>query len=143
MMQTVHNGVEGGTRTHRRLHLGRIRVVIPTELHWLAFHRLQFLQNRVYFCFQFLRHRGKNSLQLLIVILRGQFLRPIQGFVDMATGIIQLAEHTAWGFAILHELASGPIQRVSENLRLFVARGATQMRKGFRQRHKFPERIPA
>ena len=61
----------------------------------------------------------------------------------MAAGVIQLAEHTAWGFSILHELASGPIKRVSEDLRFFIARGATQMRQGFRQGHKFAKRIPA
>ena len=49
MMQAVQDGVEGGTRTHRRLHLCRIGAIIPTEIHRLAFHSLQFLKNHINF----------------------------------------------------------------------------------------------
>jgi hypothetical protein len=45
----------------------------------------------------------------------------------MASGIIQLAEHTTWGLSVFHELAGGSIKRISEYLRFFIACGATQM----------------
>src|SRR3989442_8172851 len=142
-IHAVHDFVEGGARTHRRLHLLRIGAIIPTKIHSLAFRGTQLLQNHVKFCLQFLRDGSKTPFQILIVILRGQLLRPIQGFVDMASGIIQLAEHATWGLSVLHELAGGSIKRISEYLRFFIAGGATQMGEGFRQGHRFPERIRA
>ncbi len=105
----------------------RIGVIIPTEIDRLAFRGTQLLQNHLNVGLQGLRHRSKKLFQILIVILCRQLLSPIQGFVDMASGIIQLAEHTAWGLAVLHELASGPIQRVREDLRFFIAGSTTQM----------------
>src|SRR5207245_10225428 len=103
-IQAVHDFVEGGARTHRCLHLLRIGVIIPTKIHRLAFRGTQLLQNHVNVCLQCLRDRSKKLLQTLIVILRGQLLSPIPCFVYMASGIIQLAEHTTWSLSAFLQL---------------------------------------
>ena len=139
LIQAIQNPVEGGARAHGRLHLRRIGVIIPAKIHRLALCGTDLLQNHVNVGLQGLRNRSKTPFQLLIVILRRQLLGSIQRFVDMAAGIVQLAEHATWSLAVLHQLAGGAIQRISEYLRFLIACEAAQMGEGFGQGHKFPQ----
>src|SRR5690606_9176580 len=75
--------------------------------------------------------------------LRRQRLRPIEGEVEMAAAIVDLA-NLARGIAVeLEELADSSVERLGENLRLRVLVDLSQMFEGGAQRKELAQRIPA
>src|SRR5205807_1099734 len=81
--------------------------------------------------------------QLLVFGLRGQRLRPVEGKVEMAAAIVDLADLARRIAVVLEELADGSIERLGENLRLGVLVGLRQMFERCAKGKEFAQRIPA
>src|SRR5215469_3334191 len=90
-----------------------------------------------------LGERLEAGLQLLVLGLRGQRLRPVEREVEMAAAIVDLADLARGRAVELEDLADGGIERLGENLRLGVLVGLRQMLERRAEGEELAERIPA
>ena len=78
-----------------------------------------------------------------VVGLRGEFLGPVEGEVEVAAAVVDAADPSGRGFVLVQEGAGGPVQGVGEDLGLGVAGGDRQMFQAGRQGQELPEAVPA
>ena len=102
-------------------------MVVTAHIHRLSLRCDQFGADLRLVFRQRFRQRCKTRLQLLVLGLRGQRLRPVQGKIEMAALVIDLANLAGGLFIVVQQLADGLIERIRENLRLLVLEGPRQM----------------
>jgi len=67
--------------------------------------------------FKLFRDLGKTRLQIFILCLFGQRLRPIQGEIKMASAIIDLAYLTSRRFVAFQEFRGSSVEGIGQDLR--------------------------
>ena len=70
---------------------------------------------------QLLGQRRELGRQLGVLGLRGQLLRPVQGQVELAAAVVQLAGLGRGVLVVVQQLACGGVQRLGQDLGLAVA----------------------
>src|SRR5690606_38442888 len=87
--------------------------------------------------------RREGGLQLRILVLRGQLLRPVHGQVEVAAAVVDAAQAAGGRLVVVQERAGGRVQRLRQHprLRVVVALGQVLERGGERQ--ELAQRIPA
>src|SRR5262249_10524428 len=109
-------GVQRGARPHRGGRLGEIRQVVPAHVDRLALCADQLAVDLGFVLAERLGQRLEAGLQLRVLGLRGQRLSPVQGEVEMAAAIVELADLARRITVELEELADGRVERVGKNL---------------------------
>src|SRR6185312_6627691 len=82
-------------------------------------------------------------LQLLVLALRRQRLRPVECEVEVAAAVVDLADLARGIAVVLKELTDGRVERLGENQGLGVLVGMAQMLERRAEGKKLAERIPA
>src|SRR5579872_1836880 len=120
-------GVQRSARPHCSRRLGGVGQVVAADVDRLALRADQLAVDLGLVLGERLGQRLEAGLQLRVLGLGGQRLSPVQGEVEMAAAIVDLAD-PARGVAIeLEELADGGVERLGEDLRLGVLVGVAQM----------------
>src|SRR6202040_3772076 len=115
--------------------------VITADVDRLALRADQFAIDLRLVLAEGLGQRFEAGLQLRVLGLRGQRLSPVQGEVEMAAAIVELADLARRRAVELEGLADGRVERLGENLRLGVIVGLRQMLDRRAQGEKLAERI--
>src|SRR5580704_3555767 len=110
-------GVQRGARPHGGRRLGGIGQVVPAYVDRLALRADQFAIDLGFVLAERLGQWFEAGLQLRVLGLRGQRLRPVHGEVEMGTAIVELADLARRRAVELEDLADGRIERLGENLR--------------------------
>jgi hypothetical protein len=87
--------------------------------------------------------RFESRLQLLVLALRGQRLRPVQSEVEMAAPVVDLADLARGRAVEFEDFADRLVERFGENLRLGVLLGLRQVFERGAEREELAERVPA
>src|SRR5690606_22800114 len=103
-------GVEGRRRTHGGAGLGQVGVVIATDVDRLALGAVELGDDRRLVLGQGLGQRRELRLQRLVLLLRGQRLRPVQGQVEVAAAVVQLADLARRRTVVVQYQAVGLVQ---------------------------------
>src|SRR5215510_9498001 len=133
-------GVQRGARPHRGGRLGGVRQVVPAYVDRLALCADQLAIDLGFVLAERLGQRFEAGLQLRVLGLCGQRLSPVQGEVEMAAAIVELADLARRRAVELEDLADGRVEGVGENLRLGVLVGLRQMFDRRAQREELSER---
>src|SRR5947207_14243251 len=103
--QRVDRSVESGAWAHYRSGLGWIRRVVAADVGRLALDGVELVDDFLLAVRQALRERREVGLQLRVLGLRGERLRPVQGEVVMAAAVIQLARLGRGILAVIEQRA--------------------------------------
>ncbi|CWN16983.1 Uncharacterised protein [Neisseria meningitidis] len=85
----------------------------------------------------------KCGFQFGIFVLRRQFLRPVEGEVEMAAAVVEFAGFTFRRFVVQQQFFGGCIQSVGEDLGFGIAGFLRQMFKRYGECEEFAQRVPA
>ncbi len=90
-----------------------------------------------------LRHLGELGLQFLVLVLRGQRLRPVKGEVEVAAAVVDLADLAGRRLVVVEELGEGLVHGHAQQLGLGIVEGGAQVLQGGAEGRELAERIPA
>src|SRR5262245_53266187 len=141
--ESSERGVQRRARPHRRRRLGGIGLVITSDVDRLALRGDQLGVDLGLVLGECLGQRLEAGLQLLVLALRGQRLRPVKREVEMAAAIVELTDLARRRAVEREDLADGRVERIGENLRPGVLVGLRQMFERRAEREKLAKRIPA
>ena len=92
---------------------------------------------------QSLGENGECVRQVGVHGLRGQFLGPVEGQVEVATPIVDATEATARGPVLLEERARRPVEGVGEDLGACIAGRLGQMLEADGEGKELTQAVPA
>ena len=90
-----------------------------------------------------LRHRREPRLELLVPVLGGQGLGPVEGQVEVAAAVVDLADLAGRRLAVVQEFADGRVEGLGQDLGLSVLEGPGQVLERGRESGELAQRIPA
>ena len=105
-----------GARAHRRRRLRRVRPVVAADVDRLALRRDQLGVDLRLVLGELLRDRREARLQLLVLRLRRQRLGPVEGEVEVAAAVVDLADLARRRLVVVEELADRLVERLGEDL---------------------------
>src|SRR5690606_37732201 len=116
--------------------------MISADVLWLALRADKLLVNRIFVRGQGFGYRREYRLQLGILVLRGQCLRPIPCQIEMGATVVDLSNLTRGRLIVLQEASVSGIERFGQYRCLGVVLRLSQMLEGNRQRQEFTQRVP-
>jgi hypothetical protein len=105
----------------------------------VALRRLHLGDDLLFVLGQRLRERRETLLQLAVVSLAAERLRPIQGQVEMAASIVELAGLRRRRLVVVEQLAGRLVERLREDLRLVVVGLDAEVLERYSDREEFAE----
>ena len=137
------NAIEGLTGLHDLADVLGRWVIVTTDIGRMALDHTHFFQDFVLAVFQLLRQLREEVLQILVVILVGQFLRPVTGEVEVAAAVVQLTGVTRRRLVVLQQAFSGFVQGQAQQARPLVVLLFTQFFQGNSRGQELAQRVPA
>ena len=131
--------IERLARPHHRLDLVVIRQVISTNISGLALHRRKLRHDGLFAGLQRFGQRRKVALQRFIFGLLGQRLCPVQGQIELAAAVVQLAGLGRRVLVVVQQFAGGDIERLGQYLGLCISGLQPQIFERYRQRQKLTQ----
>ena len=141
-------GLELGVVERRRgAHHGRrlvgVGAVVATEVDGRALDGEQLAGDLLLVLAQRLGQPGERRRQVRVVGLRGQLLGPVQGEVEVAAAVVDLADPPGRRLVLVEERAGGPVERVGEHLGAGVAGRDGVLLEADGQGEELAEAVPA
>lgn len=135
--------VEGGGRTHHGRGLGRVGLVVATDLDRGALDGDELVDDLLLVGREGLRQRREGLGQLRVLGLGGQLLGPVQGQVEVAAAVVDTTDATGRRLVLVEEGAGGAVEGVGEDLGAGVARGGREVLEAGGQGEELAEAVPA
>ena len=110
LVQRSECGIEGRARAHDLAGQLRVGAVVTADVHGLALHGAEFGNDGCFILGQGFGQWRELRFQLGIIVLCGKLLSPIQGQVEMAATVVQLAGFARWRLVVVQQLAGGRVE---------------------------------
>ena len=123
--------------------LGRVGAVVAADVGGRALHGEQLAGDLLLVGGQRLGEPAERGGELGVVGLRGELLRPVEGEVEVAAAVVDLADAAGGRLVLVEERAGRPVERVGEHLGPGVAGGRGEVLEADGQGEELAEAVPA
>src|SRR3989338_8717771 len=117
LVQSSERSIEGRAWTHNLAGQLRVGAVVAANVHGLALYGAEFGNDSCFILAKGFGQWRELRFQLGIIVLRGQFLSPVQRQVEMAATVVQLAGFARWRLVVVQQLAGGRVEGGAQQFR--------------------------
>lgn len=130
LSQLRQSGVQGLAGTHGFFSQREVRLVVTANVLALALGIVQLGNYLGFVLAQCLGQTTELGLQLQVIVLFGQGLRPVQSQIEVAAAVIDLTNLARGRLAVFQQLAGGLVQGSGQYQSLVVAVSTAQVFQG-------------